>query len=847
MHGDYEEKKASMAWWPWGKTAEQKLHENTLKQFSGKRTFIGKSHTKPTRTTDLELGHVIHDKPEIYGGAVRIDEDGKFIYRNVFNQDEVKYSDVAVYLSPTNYRPKRLVVQCSDHIYQDQNAMGVDWRRKKINGSVPKVLMLSEWALRPFQRTGVWAKIHGSIRLMSIAMPLQVLLAFPGTSSWENEDYEDMYPDFPAYHWHWAKHAINPLDQRPVSTTKAGLTKLPETASSRKRSVRPRKLYRRQQDGNWAVIDNPPLDLPYVFISHAKKSFHIGGKNGDALIRRMAKAATIKAGYEACWIDMDCIDQTNSEEKSLDIYRMCDVIRSSKRVVVMLPDDRVETRKIWGTRMWTLPEALLAPGIEIDFFTLDGGMRTLHLIEMSAEIWDDAANSEDAGGATRLLAEHYGGELVLSRLELFTTAVEAFFSRSLLDYHGMTPSDVALAMMGLLHYRIDHDDTDTVFQSLARLSLSNDSDRILERMVSLYPYPPDNTLPSTDDKGNSSFNPFYTLTQPDQYSTHLWDIQPSCYAVGIAHEDNTVLLDSCRVMHIRWKGFPKIVVARDLGLGRMLAMLFVTAGTWWFLQGFMIAIYYAPLFGINIGTSSQSNANNSATGTSDPTKSGEAAALDTTAAMALLVGLFFVIAALLSIFGPVSVRRLYGGQVLQSSSKLVGFEGTMALNKLERVVFGNSQGRLRYEPSSTPIMARSRDGIIRIGTEPAWVTEGRAPTPQEFPLPAGHRVFTLVDTGSLTVSIFSAERPPTVALLCGHEGGMLRAVLCSWQFENDCLYKEAVIRMSSSVWDAANLKGWLKVCLTSLNRQRRIEREKRAVEIRRDQDELLRSQQPRKY
>jgi hypothetical protein len=80
-------------------------------------------------------------------------------------------------------------------------------------------------------------------------------------------------------------------------------------------------------------------------------------------------------------------------------------------------------------------------------------------------------------------------------------------------------------------------------------------------------------------------------------------------------------------------------------------------------------------------------------------------------------------------------------------------------------------------------------------------------------LPKGHHLFTLADTGRLSVSVFSAERQPTVALICGREGGMLRTVLCSGRFKNDCLYKETVVRMPSHVYDAASAKGWLKISL----------------------------------
>ena len=40
--------------------------------------------------------------------------------------------------------------------------------------------------------------------------------------------------------------------------------------------------------------------------------------------------------------------------------------------------------------------------------------------------------------------------------------------------------------------------------------------------------------------------------------------------------------------------------------------------------------------------------------------------------------------------------------------------------------------------------------------------------------PEGHHFFTLVATGSLPGSIFSAFRPPSVASVAGRKGGILR-------------------------------------------------------------------------
>ncbi|GAP91995.1 putative 3-hydroxyisobutyrate dehydrogenase protein [Rosellinia necatrix] len=782
--------------WPWEKS-KASLAENLAKQFDGQRGMNPEFNYfyRPTKPTDAEQGLPTHDKLDHYGGSVTLNADGSYMFRDAFGQEHMKYSDVAVYLSPTTFRPRRLVVQSADYVLQNRLSAGGDWRRTAMNADVATALRLAEWALRPCPRSRIWSLIICPAKLVSASLAIQVLLALPLTSSWNDDPIAEKYTDFPGYHWQWPKHTINPLDKSPNSIIKAADSET--RPSNRTRIIRPRKLYVLQPDGNWKVVDNPPNNLQYVFISYAAGSFRVGDDKGHDLVRAMAREATLRANCTACWMDTDCIDQNNGYQKDADIYRMCDVIRGSKKVVVILPDDRAETRKFWGSRMWTLPEALLGPGLMIDFLSRDGDRyreRTLSLVEMTGEIWDDREYSEVSGTPTRLLAEHFAGELTLSRIELFVTAVEACYYRSKrsMHYTMFTPNDVTLAVMGLLHHRLDRDDDDTAFQSLARLSLANDSDRITERMVSLL---------HLGDRTNAALNPFYSLSRPDVFSTRLWDVQPTCYVVGVAHEDNTLILDSCRAMHIRWKGFPRVSVVRDSGWAKVFATLLVTAGGWLFFQGLFVAVFYAPIIA-NAGGQGGDGLRDS---------------------LAWAIAAFFLGAVLASLFGPVSVRRLYGGQVLRSSSALVGFEGVMPIEALERLVFGSHLGRLTYEPSSTPYGVGWRDGVLRQGREPDWVRDGR---PDAVPLPEGHRLFTLVDTGEMTVSIFSAERPPTVALLCGREGGMLRAVLCSWDFRNNCLFKETVIRMPTSVWEAANDQGWLKVCLATMNQQRNMEREK---------------------
>jgi hypothetical protein len=63
----------------------------------------------------------------------------------------------------------------------------------------------------------------------------------------------------------------------------------------------------------------------------------------------------------------------------------------------------------------------------------------------------------------------------------------------------------------------------------------------------------------------------------------------------------------------------------------------------------------------------------------------------------------------------------------------------------------------------------------------------------------------------MTVTVFAAERPPSVALLCGKEGGMLRAVLCSYERSTNTLQKECVLRMETPMWDQSKVMGWVKL------------------------------------
>ncbi|MCJ1380962.1 hypothetical protein MMC17_004071 [Xylographa soralifera] len=725
-------------------------------------------YTNPTRTLDQE------DVATYAGDLGDHGKNGKRPFLTRFGEVIWKYEDVDTYLSPSKSIPRRVIVQATVAARKDQSP--VSWRRTEIKGTIPLALRIAEWSLSP-----TLSRTKSFFRQALVALPLQALLALPGANApWEMTDVEESYLDYPGYHWKWPKHAINPLDTREGDRKRY---EKPEKLSSKQRLYRPRQLVV-LQDEEWQVVENPPKDLQYIFISYHWDSFAGLADRVDIMAQYMCQ----KAGLKAYFQDWKC--NAPKEQKDLltaDVNRMCDAIRGSQFVALLLPDGKLQRKRDWGRRMWTLPEGLLAPS-KLQVCTWlrpdEYSVQFMGKVELTSQFWDEAdKGSEEVPG--RILAEHYEGLITLSRLELFSTAILALKAR--VTTNDFTGADLAYALMGLLHYRIDPDPTDDLFQVIARLSLANDNDRLIERLTSMFPK-------AIDDKEDF----IKSIAEKDQYETHAWDIEPRCQVVGVGDEPSTVILSECRAVPIRWKRFPRMMYKRHQGQKKRIAELVIRSGAWWIVTGYGLAFTYAPIF---LGWAELSD-------TIGRFLPGPTPHYERWLWAAIL--LFICTGLVLSIFAPKSVRRLFGGAVLQAAPHLVAFEGTLPRADLERIVFGGDAKRLRYEPSSTPFSRDFRHPYIRRGIEPDWITQSQP----ELPIP-GHHWFTLVDTGNLCITVFQAKRPPTVAFITGAEGGMLRAVLCSWRFANDCHYRETVIRVPSNTWALCRPSAWVKVSLQS--------------------------------
>ncbi|ETI27517.1 hypothetical protein G647_09708 [Cladophialophora carrionii CBS 160.54] len=582
------------------------------------------------------------------------------------------------------------------------------------------------------------------------------------------------YSNFPYRYWGYPKIARNQLEHIPGTRKSGG----DENAGAHPVSERP--LYPRRlcfvdsanKDRSGIHLYDVELwlqqhnmiehDMRFIVVAYTSTQFADTDEDTEAL-HAIAREAAIQNKCPAYWVGSACMSE-DPVELEQDVYRISDVIRAAYAVVIAVkPQPGNHTASIdgllkdWGTRMWTLPEALLAPKEKpIQIYNARQGrpefVKELAKKDLAALVWEDT-------GLTRQLVDHYEGNLSLSRLELVILALKCLSKRRTSKY---LDGDLAYVLMGLLRRRPVIDHTDSEFQAFARLSLANDSDNLLERLICI--------LPQTQTQ------PWYHAN--DMYNVNLWDVQPTCQIAGVC-EDDTVILDGVVGASIRWESF--VPVAHDTAWSwkRLFAKI------WLRLSGLvLIIIVFAGAIGRGLAGGS------------------------------LVLCLLLTLPAVL--VSPWLVRVLYGGKVWNAAPHLLGFEGYLDIVTIETNIYGHYTGRLAWSPAGSHLSRHQMNEYGEcIGEDPTgngfvadMVKQAQYSAFGEL------KVYTLVDTWNGLVTLFTAVRPPVAALLCGQEGGMQRAVMVSLDWKTGTLYRETVLRMPtvmlSKLWQIDRVKIGLK-------------------------------------
>lgn len=521
------------------------------------------------------------------------------------------------------------------------------------------------------------------------------------------------YESFNYKYWGYPKVARNEIEEDPANRNQL-LTAGMEINRISKRLLKPRYLCvltdpANQELRGWKVencvqqyqSEKPPS---YIFVAYTAEQFRT--KEDLTILLQLAEKAARNAGVSGFWIGCSCMREPEQVED--DVYRISDIIRGCDQVAIVVgpsasnpsivtPDHMLHQ---WGTRIWTFPEVLLAPAgkpIMVYCSRRDVAPFSLEKKQFAAKVWDDSEIS-------RQMIDHYEGNLILSRLELVILALECLQTRNTMQY---LPGDYSYVLMGLLRMRPRVDRTDSAFQAFARLSLANDSDRLLERLIG--------TLPA------HSSQPWHSMK--DAYGTKLWDIEPTVGIAGIG-QDDTVIVDGAWGASVRWKGFKQVAYRKRLSFKRRFAYtLLRISGILWYLSIFLLA-FSGMASGLGSGSSSDSGSgSDSGTGyrkkRSVTEDLGDASLRRRSSGIPFLSGvtnlmvtfgaIMIVVSTIAISVTPYLVGVVFGGKLRDTQAWLFAFEGYLPIEDIEKQIFGAKLHRLEWAPYGSPLSRHRRN------------------------------------------------------------------------------------------------------------------------------------------
>lgn len=518
---------------------------------------------------------------------------------------------------------------------------------------------------------------------------------------------------------------------------------------------------------DWTERNEKTTNPSYVFVSFT--GTHFSSKADLTYLSDVGRHAAKSIGVSGYWISSSCLinvkldkdkcRQEIKQEREESIWSMSDIIRGASAIVIAVPGPldaqyNGTSLKEWGDRVWTMPELLLYTGshpVLVYERTKDlHERRSLPRRDLWSKVWSDTHLSGQ-------LIDHYENSLTLSPLELVTVALQCFHNRSTTSY---LAGDISYILMGILRQRPQVVGSDTAFQAFARLSLANDSNSLLERLICL--------LPKSLDAEWWSFE--------DVWNVMLWDIDPEIQICGLG-DDDTVVLDGARGAAIRWDQFIPVLTLGEETLRHRFSRWILRTVPGLFIVGLIwiiavSAVEFPRPF--------------------------------------LIPGIVLCgFSSLVVLLSPYLTRLIYSVQIHDSQPLFFGFEGYVNIYRLELLIFGSYEGRLRWSTAGSPLSRHALDRNVTkennmyIGLDPV-VTDAKIKKLVEQATDSKKKIFTLVDTYTMTVTLFEAVRPPVAVILCGREGGMQRALLCSEDWTSGTVYRETVIRMETRVWDKMN-------------------------------------------
>ena len=674
------------------------------------------------------------------------------------------------YVSPTTGICRRLVVQ-------SVNPNGPGEQRIKDHTSQASKLALWLYSTNPFRErmffkwTGTWLLF--SLKLLWSVVWILAQVFFPIDLA--NDSGEDSGLFNTGNYKPYTRPFSGQLWAARSSKEYSSRTKDKKGQTIPTHSLYPRLLMIRDPTGDqWSPCTDPVtiLHTKFVAISYRAADVYTYGPNQERAKEdfiQEVRLAVVQQNFNAYWLDLECLSD-NPDEMKLDLYCMADVYRGAEITLIMLGDPSDDAWKRWGGRVWTLPEALLSQ--RLYYKSRDRSDIKPVSLHQLANLAYAEYDLEQA------IINAYSGKDPLERLERLTLLKSAIWRRgitlpsptpipstsppfpsSILDHaakkspnsSGPYAADRVYALMGFFEHRIQPDYFEDDLRALARLSMANDSDRIAERMVSL--------LPSTISQTACWY------ADDDTYSANLWDVLPEIQVAGIT-EKGALVLDGCKAACIRWKDFPEVAFDKSDSVRRTLIQ-FVPYLAWPTIIAGIAVWLFIELGGI----------------------------------------ILLVCGTVLLLLSPRLFVISEAGRVSNAQPWLIGVKGILDIDRAAMYLYGGGNKaryrRLCFTPSGSEFAAPEQ-GSIRAGSDVQFNNAIEAERG-----PQAGRTYTLIDTYSATIYYFCADKPPTVCLFTGREGGLGRFVLCSERCGDNELHKETVLRMPTEVSQRMELCGWV--------------------------------------
>ncbi|KAL7777032.1 hypothetical protein CFE70_007453 [Pyrenophora teres f. teres 0-1] len=655
------------------------------------------------------------------------------------------------YISSWDGMVSKLVVQATDDIYE--NNTGSTYRRTFVRNVSPIYMRLANWPFNHIDPTKNNGKpTNDELMKLCAKWFLASCLITVFIAARNNGNYDGL----PYSWWGYSKVAKNMIEtDHPRDHSPRQANPIAE------RILRPRFLCFLREEGRpaeimavdrWINEYKSGQELEYIFIAYTAEQFN--RPEDFKVLHQMADAAARNAGVIAYWVGCSCMPDGQLEE---DVYRICDVIRGAKLLAIAVGPPPNNSSEI-NTSTLMLQQWGRRVWTFPEVLLAPAG-KEIQVYVRGSDLSRPRRVAKNQFAAE--LIDHYEGNLSLNQLELVTLALECLHSR---DTEQHFPGDKSYALMGLLRVRPQIDPSDSAFQAFARLSLANDSYQLLERMFCLLPTSPD--------------EPWHSMS--DAYNAKLWDILPQDVGIAGVGEDDSIILDGCRAANVRWKSFtPVAYLSRD-SWRRMFSRIMLRSGG----VVFLIAI---ALVGAGGGSGT----------------------LFTIGVVLLVYSL------ILMALAPWLLRLLYLGKFWDQQCWFFGFEGYMNLETIETQIFGGRLGRMKWTAAASPLSRHERNRYNEcVPLDPtsdpavaALVEKAKTAGPGD------QRIFTLIDTGNMTATLFLAERPPVCFLMAGSEGGMKRIIGCSYDWTTQTMYRETVLRIGTQFEDKMSRIGRVKISL----------------------------------